>query len=445
VSGLEIGLVGFVALLILLALRIPIGVAMLAVGMVGHATILGTPAMLLSFLKTETYWQFTNENLSVVPLFLLMGQFAAKAGLSAALFTAANAWLGHHRGGIAMAAIGGCAGFGAITGSSLATAATMGQVALPELRRFNYAGSLATGALAAGGTLGILIPPSIVLIIYAVQVEANVATLFQAAFIPGVLAALGYMAAIAIVVRINPAAGPAGDKLPFAERIGALVAIWPVLVIFVLVMGGIYGGVFTPTEGAGVGAVSTFLVAVFMGGMRGRDFVAALLGTAKTSGLIFLIVLGAAIFNAFLGFSELPNAAAGFFANSGLSPYAILIGMIVLYIALGMVMDSLSMIFLTVPIFWPIIAGLDFGLGNYDLNGEELKLWFGVLTLIVVEMGLITPPVGLNVFIINSMARDVPMIETFKGVIPFIMSDFIRIALLIAAPAIILILPHWLA
>jgi tripartite ATP-independent transporter DctM subunit len=445
VSGLEIGLTGFGALLILLALRIPIGVAMLAVGMIGHAAILGTPAMLLSFLKTETYWQFTNENLSVVPLFLLMGQFAAKAGLSAALFVAANAWLGHHRGGIAMAAIGGCAGFGAIAGSSLATAATMGQVALPELRRFNYAGSLATGTLAAGGTLGILIPPSIVLIVYAVQVEANVATLFQAALVPGVLAALGYMIAIAIVVRIDPAAGPAGDKLPFARRLRALVAIWPVLVIFVLVMGGIYGGVFTPTEGAGVGAVATGLVAYFIGGMRWSGFIAALLGTAKTSGLIFLIVLGAAIFNAFLGFSELPLAAAEFFGGAGLSPYAILLGMLLLYIGLGMVMDSLSMIFLTVPIFWPIIAGLDFGIGDYGLNGEELKLWFGVLTLIVVEMGLITPPVGLNVFIINSMARDVPMIETFKGVIPFILSDFVRIAVLIGAPAIILFLPQWLA
>ncbi|MEK9660707.1 MAG: TRAP transporter large permease [Alphaproteobacteria bacterium] len=444
-SGLEIGAIGFAALLILLALRIPIGVAMLAVGMVGHATILGTPAMLLSFLKTETYWQFTNESLSVVPLFLLMGQFAAKAGLSQALFAAANAWLGHFRGGIAMAAIGGSAGFGTIAGSSLATAATMGQVALPELRRLNYAGSLATGALAAGGTLGILIPPSIVLIIYAVQVEANVATLFQAAFIPGVLAALGYMIAIAIIVRLNPEAGPAGERLLYAARFVALVAIWPVLVIFLLVMGGIYGGVFTPTEGAGVGAIATFLVAVTKGGMRWRDFSAALLGTAQTTAMIFLIVLGAAIFNAFLGFSELPLAAAEFFAESGLSPYAILLGMIVLYIALGMVMDSLSMIFLTVPIFWPIIAGLDFGLGDFGLRGEELKLWFGVLTLIVVEMGLITPPVGLNVFIINSMARDVPMLETFKGVVPFIMSDIVRVALLVAAPGIILILPQWLA
>ena len=438
-SGLETGLLGFVALFALLALRIPIGVAMLTVGMVGYVSIAGEKA-LLSYLKTETYWRFSTDTLSVVPLFLLMGQFAAKAGLSQALFSAAYTWLGHYRGGIAMASVGGCAGFGAISGSSLATAATMGQVALPELRRFNYSGALATGALAAGGTLGILIPPSVVLIIYAVMVEANVATLFQAAFIPGILAALGYIAAIAIVVRVNPESGPAGDKATRAEKWGALFEIWPVLVIFLLVMGGIYAGFFTPTEGAGVGAVGTFLIAVTRGGMRLSGFIDALLGTAQTTAMIFLILLGAAIFNAFLGFSELPIAAADFFGNSGLHAFTILLGMIVLYIMLGTVMDSLSMIFLTVPIFWPIIASLDFGMGP-----EETKLWFGIITLIVVEMGLITPPVGLNVFIINSMARDVPMIETFKGVIPFFASDIIRVAVLIAFPVITLVLPELLA
>lgn len=437
-SGLETGFLGFAVLLLLLALRIPIGVAMLGVGMVGYVSIAGEKA-LLSYLKTETYWRFSTETLSVVPLFLLMGQFAAKAGLSQALFSAAYTWLGHYRGGIAMASIGGCAGFGAISGSSLATAATMGQVALPELRRFNYSGALATGSLAAGGTLGILIPPSVVLIIYAVMVEANVATLFQAAFIPGILAALGYIAAIAIVVRVNPEAGPAGERASRAAKWGALLEIWPVLLIFLLVMGGIYVGFFTPTEGAGVGAMGTFLIAVTRGGMRISGFIDALLGTAKTTGLIFLILLGAAIFNAFLGFSELPIRAADFFGNSGLPAFTILLGMIVLYIVLGTVMDSLSMIFLTVPIFWPIIAGLDFG-----LSPEETKLWFGIVTLIVVEMGLITPPVGLNVFIINSMARDVPMIETFKGVIPFFASDIVRVAVLIAFPAITLVLPQWL-
>jgi len=437
-SEFEIGIWGFVVLLGLLAVRIPIGVAMLSVGMVGYYLIAGEIA-LLSYLKTETYWRFTSDALSVVPLFILMGQFAAKAGLSQALFNAANVWLGHYRGGVAMAAVGGCAGFGAITGSSLATAATMGQVALPELRRFNYSGSLATGALAAGGTLGILIPPSLVLIIYAVMVEANVATLFQAAFIPGILAALGYIAAIAIVVRIDPKAGPAGDRQSSAVKWAALLDIWPVLVIFLLVMGGIYAGIFTPTEGAGVGAVGTFLIAVTKGGMRLQGFLDALVSTGQTTAMIFLIILGAAIFNAFLGFSQLPNLAADFFQNSGLSPFSILLGMIVLYILLGFVMDSLSMILLTVPIFWPIIAGLDFG-----LEAEDLKLWFGIISLIVVEMGLITPPVGLNVFVINSMAKDVPMIETFKGVIPFITSDFIRVAIIVALPSITLVLPHLL-
>ena len=435
-SGFTLGVIGFAVLLGLLAVRIPIGVSMLAVGTVGYLMIAG-PTALLSYFKTEAYWRFTNDDLSVVPLFLLMGQFAAKAGLSRALFQAANVWLGHRRGGIAMAAVGGCAGFASISGSSLATAAIMGQVALPELRRYQYAGSLATGCLAAGGTLGILIPPSIVLIIYAVMVEANVATLFQAAFIPGILAAIGYILTIAIVVRINPKAGPAGPRAARAEQWQALIDIWPVLVIFLLVMGGIYVGIFTPTEGAAIGAVGTFLIAVTKGGMRMEGLLDALLGTASTTAMIFLILLGAAVFNAFLGFSELPILAADFFQNSGLSPFTVLLGMIVLYIFLGFIMDSLSMILLTVPIFWPIIAGLDFGLGP-----EETKIWFGIISLIVVEMGLITPPVGLNVFVINSMARDVPMLETFKGVVPFLASDCIRVAIIIFLPAITLIIPR---
>ncbi len=438
-SGLAIGGIGFAALLLLLAFRIPIGISMLTVGVVGYVSIAGSPA-LLSYLKTETYWRFTNDDLSVVPLFLLMGQFAAKAGISQSLFHAANAWLGHRRGGIAMAAVGGCAGFASISGSSLATAAIMGQVALPELRRYNYAGSLATGALAAGGTLGILIPPSIVLIIYAVMVEANVATLFQAAFIPGILAAIGYILAIAIIVRVNPEAGPAGVKAAASAQWAALVDIWPVLVIFLLVMGGIYVGIFTPTEAAAVGAVGTFLIAVTKGRMRLEGTIDALLGTAQTTAMIFLILLGAAVFNAFLGFSQLPIFAADYFQNSGLAPLVVLLGMIGLYLVLGFVMDSLSMILLTVPIFWPIVAGLDFGLGP-----EETKLWFGIITLIVVEVGLITPPVGLNVFVINSMARDVPMIETFKGVVPFLASDAVRVVLIIVFPTLTLIMPALLA
>ncbi len=438
-TGFEIGIIGFIVLLVMLAIRIPIGVAMLVTGMIGYVSIAGWVS-LLSFLKTQMYWQFTSFDLSVAPLFIMMGQFASKAGLSQALFRAANVWLGHHRGGVAMAAVGGCAGFASISGSSLATAAIMGQVALPELKRFNYAGSLATGVLAAGGTLGILIPPSIVLIIFAIMVEANIATLFQAAFIPGIFAALGYILAIAIVVRINPAAGPAGAQASREAKWAALIDIWPVLLIFLLVMGGIYIGFFTPTEGAGVGTVGTFLIAVTRGKMRLPGIIDAILGTANTTAMIFLILLGAGIFNAFLGFSELPILAAEFFKESTLSPYTILLSMIVMYILLGFIMDSLSMILLTIPIFWPIIAGLDFGLGQ-----DDLKLWFGIITLIVVEVGLITPPVGLNVFVINSMAKEVPMIETFKGVIPFLISDGVRVAIIVAIPSVTLILPHLLA
>jgi tripartite ATP-independent transporter DctM subunit len=435
-SDLAIGATGFVVLLVLIAIRIPIGVSMLTVGTIGYLNIAGSTA-LMSYLKTEMYWRFTSSDLSVIPLFLMMGHFAARAGITSALFRAAAAWIGHFRGGLAMASVGGCAAFGTVSGSSLATAAMMGQVALPELRRYKYSGAFATGALAAGGTLGILIPPSIVLIIYAIIVEGNIVELFQAGFLPGLLATAGYIITIAIVVRIDPTAGPAGPRANRAERWRALGDIWSVGLIFVIVMGGIYSGFFTPTEGAGVGATATFLVAVIPGGMRWQGFIDALIETAATSAMIFLILLGADVFNAFLGFSQLPRATAEFFQNSGLSPYVVLLGMIFLYLVFGCVMDSLAMILITIPIFWPIISALDFG-----LNPEELKLWFGIITLSVVEIGLITPPVGLNVFVINSLAKDVPMIETFRGVVPFLMSDAVRVTLIVLFPIISLLLPR---
>jgi tripartite ATP-independent transporter DctM subunit len=439
VSDLAIGGVGFGALFVLIALRVPIGVAMIVVGMVGYVSIAGI-VPLLSFLKTEMYWRFSSFDFSVIPLFLMMGSFANRAGVTAALFRAASAFIGHLRGGLAMAAIGGCTAFGAISGSSLATAAMMGQVSLPQLRRYKYSGSFATGALAAGGTLGALIPPSIPLIIYAIMVEGNIVQLFQAALVPGVLAAIGYLIVISIVVRINPTAGPAGERASARERWLALLHIWPVLLIFFVVMGGIYAGAFTPTEGAGIGATGMFLIAVFHGGMRWKGFIDSLLETAQTSALIFLILLGAGVLNAFLGFSQLPMWTADLFQNSGLPPYVIVLGMIVLYLILGCVMDSLAMILITIPIFWPIIAGLDFG-----LDSEDVKLWFGIITLMVVEIGLITPPVGLNVFVINSLAKDVPMIDTFRGVVPFLMSDIVRLALIVTLPVVSLFIPHWLA
>lgn len=435
-TELEIGALGFTAVLVLIALRIPIAVSMLAVGMIGYSIIAG-PSALLSYLKTETYWRFSSYDLSVAPLFILMGQFAARAGLSASLFKVAYTWIGHLRGGVAMAAIGGCAGFGAISGSSLATASIMGQAALPELRRYKYSGALSTGTLAAGGTLGILIPPSLILIIYGILVEANIATLFQAALLPGLLATMGYIIAIAIYVRFSPDSGPAGPRSTYKERLYALLENWPVILIFTIVMGGIFSGIFSPTEGAGIGCISTLFIAVVIGGMRMQGFLDSLLGAAETTGLIFLIILGASVFNAFLGFSELPLKMAEFFQHSGYSPMLILILMLVLYLVMGCVMDSLSMILLTIPIFWPIIKDLDYG-----LTPDDLKLWFGILALMVVEVGLITPPIGLNVFVINSIAKDIPMLDTFRGVIPFLITDFIRISLIVIFPALVLALPY---
>lgn len=435
-SGIEIGALMFAVLLLLIALRISIGVAMLLVGMAGYVILSGWMP-LVSYLKTAAYWRFSTYDLSVVPLFLLMGQFASKAGLSRALFHTASVWLGHRRGGVAMAAIGGCAGFGAICGSSLATAATIGQVALPELKRHGYSGSLATGALAAGGTLGILIPPSVILVIYAILTEGNIATMFQAAFIPGFLAAMGYLVAVSVYVRLVPGAGPAGPASSWREKFASLADVWAVTVIFLVVIGGIYGGAFTPTEGAAVGAVATGLLAFVHGHLHWDGLRECLLGTASATGMIFLIVFGADVFNAFLALTQMPSEAASLISDSGLSPYLVLIAMLVLYLIFGCVMDSLSMILLTIPVFWPILMGLDFG-----MDPEELKVWFGIIALIVVEVGLITPPVGMNVFIINKMADNVPMIESFKGVAPFLISDFIRVAILILFPSITLLLPR---
>ncbi len=435
-SDLAIGGIGFASLFLLIALRVPIGVAMIAVGMVGYAAIAGiTP--LLSFLKTETYWRFSSFDFSVIPLFLMMGNFANRAGVTTALFRAASAFIGHFRGGLAMAAIGGCAAFGTISGSSLATAAMMGQVSLPELRRYKYRASFATGCLAAGGTLGALIPPSIPLIIYAIMVEGNIVQLFQAAAVPGILAAIFYCVVIGIVVRSDPAAGPAATRISTKEKLLALRDVWTVVAVFAVVMGGIYSGAFTPTEGAGIGAVGMGLIAAFYGGMRLKGFIDTMLETASTSAMIFVILLGAGVLNAFLGFSQLPNWTAELFQNSGLSPYLILLGMIILYLFLGCVMDSLAMILITIPIFWPIIAAQDFG-----FPVDDVKLWYGIIILMVVEIGLITPPVGLNVFVINSLAKDVPMIDTFRGVMPFLAADTIRLALVVLVPFVTLYLPH---
>ncbi len=438
-TNLEIGLWSFPLLLLLIFLRLPIGLAMLLCGLGGSWIVFGNVTPVLAKLKNETYSTFSGYSLSIVPLFLLMGQFATLGGMSRALFKAAETWMGHRRGGVAMAAVGACAGFGAICGSSLATAATMSQVALPELRRYGYSGALATGTLAAGGTLGILIPPSVILVIYAILTEQNIAKLFVAAFVPGVLAAFGYMLAISIYVRLWPDSAGTRERAPYAERMRALLDVWPVLVVFLAVVGGIYLGVFTPTEGAAVGAAGTGLIALVNGGLTRETFVESILATATATAMIFFIVLGAGFYNSFLALAQVPQQMAAFVSEQGYSPWMVLTLILLLYLVFGCVMDSLSMILLTIPIFFPIVTILDFGLG-----AEEFAIWFGILVLIVVEVGLITPPVGMNLFVLNSMAKDTPISATYRGVMPFVISDILRVALLTLFPAISLFLMRWL-
>ncbi len=427
------GLWSFVVVLALIFIRMPIGLSMLIVGIGGNALVIGNFNMISGQLKNLTYGQFSSYSLSIVPLFLLMGQFATLGGMSTALFKAAEAFLGHRKGGVAMASVGACAGFGAICGSSLATAATMGQVALPELRRYGYSGALSTGTLAAGGTLGILIPPSVILVIYAILAEQNVAKLFVAAFIPGILAMLGYMAAIAIYVRVFPNAGGVRARIPYRERFTALRAVWPVLAVFIVVIGGIYQGLFTPTQGAAVGAFGTGLIAWMNGGLNWQSLMGAFKGTAMTTGMIFLIVLGATVYNGFLALTQVPQEVASFVGAQEYNPWMVLTIVLAAYLLFGCVMDSLSMILLTVPIFFPTMILLDFG-----MSVDEFGLWFGILVLIVVEVGLITPPVGMNLFVINTLSRDIPISETFKGVLPFVITDLLRVVVLVLFPSITL-------
>lgn len=434
-----LGLLAFPVMLGLIFLRVPIGLAMLGVGIFGSYLVTGSFTPVLAQFKNLSYTSFASHSLSVVPLFLLMGQFATLSGMSAALFNAAAAWLGHKRGGVAMAAIGASTGFGAICGSSLATAATMGQVALPQLRKYGYSGALSTGTVAAGGTLGILIPPSVILVIFAVMTEQNIARLFMAAFIPGFLAALGYMAVIAIYVRVRPGAAGVRPRVPYRERFISLGKIWPVLAVFTAVIGGIYTGVFTPTEAAAIGTAGTGLIALATRTITGKGLSEALLSTASSTAMIFFIILGAASLNGFLAMTQLPQFAADWVTMQGFNPWMVMAIVLLFYLVLGCVMDSLSMILLTVPIVFPMMAALDFG-----LTPDEFAIWFGILVLIVVEVGLITPPVGMNLFIINSMAPGVKLSETYKGTLPFVASDIVRTVILVAFPPITLAMVWWL-
>lgn len=434
-SNLTLGLLSFPVMLALIFLRVPIGVAMLSVGVFGSFLITGSFGPMLAQFKSLTYSVFSSYSLSVVPLFLLMGAFASISGMSSKLFEAAASWLGHRKGGVAMAAIGASAGFGAICGSSLATAATMGRVALPELRKHGYSGALSTGTVAAGGTLGILIPPSVILVIFAVQTEQNIARLFMAAFLPALLAAIGYLLVIAIYVRVAPGSGGRRERVPYGERFKQLVGVWPVLAVFVAVIGGIYGGIFTPTEAAAVGAAGTGIIALATRSLSREGLADVFLTTASSTAMIFFIVLGAAALNIFLALSQLPQFMAGWVGDLGVSPWLVLAMVLLFYLVLGCVMDSLSMILLTVPVVFPMMLALDFG-----LSPDDFAVWFGIIVLIVVEVGLITPPVGMNLFVINAMARDVKLSSTFRGILPFVASDIVRTIILVAFPQITLAL-----
>jgi C4-dicarboxylate transporter, DctM subunit len=434
VSGPETALAGFVVMLILMVLRIPVALAMLLVGAGGYAYLAGS-LPLLNLIKTTPYYLFGNYTLSVIPLFILMGAFAERAGMSEALFKAANAFVGHRRGGIAMATIAACTIFGAVCGSSVATTATMARAALPAFRRYNYSDTLATGTVAVGGTLGILIPPSVVLVVYAIATEQNIAKLFMAALIPGLLASLFYLAMIRWIATRRHDSGPAAPRVPWRERVSALAAVWPIVLIAVLVVGGIYGGVFTPTEGAAVGAAATLIVGLAQRRLTLRRIIEALVQTAEISAMIFLILLGAEFFNSFLGLSQLPTRAAAWITDLGLPPLGVLAAFLAFYILLGAVMDELAMILLTLPVFFPIVSALDFG-----LSGDETGIWFGILVLVVVGIGLTAPPIGLNVFVVSAIARDVPITRIYRGALPFVATDIVRLALLVAFPAISLTL-----
>ncbi|HYW58021.1 MAG TPA: TRAP transporter large permease [Polaromonas sp.] len=433
-SSLSLTLLIFGSMLALMALRVPIAVSMFAAGSIGYVTQTGWPPF-ASFLNTQAFARFAGYDLSVIPLFILMGHFATKGGISKSLFEFAAGVMGRFRGGLAMASLLACAAFGAISGSSVATAATITGVALPEMQRHGYSGRLATGTLAAGGTLGIQLPPSIVLVIYAILTEQNISKLFAAAIIPGIIAMCGYMIAVAIYVRVVPGHAPEVEEHREGLTLRSIAGVAPIVVIFGLVFGGIYGGFFTPTEGAAVGAASTFLTALLKGEMTLAKFKACFYGTAVSAAMIFLIFIGADLMNSALALTQVPNQLAAVVGSWGLSPLVVVVAILLFYVLLGAVMDELSMLLLTIPIFFPMVMSLDFGMAK-----ESVAIWFGIMVLMTVGFGLIAPPVGLNVYIVNGLAKNVPMGETYRGVMPFLISDVFRTLLFLFFP----IIPLWL-
>ncbi len=438
-------LIGFAAVLLLVFLRLPIAFAMGLVGFVGYAYETSTRGALSMSgrLLIDTAQDY---GLSVVPLFILMGLFVNKGGLSRELYQVSYAFLGHLRGGLAMATIVACGGFSAICGSSLATAATMSKVAMPQMRRYGYADSLSTASIAAGGTLGILIPPSVILVIYGLLTETSIGKLFIAGIVPGAIGILFYLFAVKFTVTRNPDTGPAGERTGWMGRFQAIRGVWAVLLLFILVIGGLYGALdfwpihltFSPTEAAGMGAMGAFIIALARGGLSFADVKEVLIETSYTTASLFSVLIGAWIFSNFVNIAGMPEALLAMVNQAGFSPMTVILMILAVYLILGCVFESLSMLLLTVPIFFPVIVQLDFG-----LPPEHLAIWFGILVLIVVEVGLITPPVGMNLFIINTMDRTTPMADTYRAVLFFVASDLFRVVLLVLFPVITLALIPW--
>ncbi|VVT22083.1 TRAP transporter large permease [Hoeflea sp. EC-HK425] len=428
-SDLVIGLGGLAMMFALMVFRMPVGMAMLAAGYFGTVLISGARSA-NALLVTETFSAASNYSLTVIPLFILMGNIASVAGFSSRLYEAAFAWVGFLRGGLASASIIGCAAFAAVSGSSVATAVTIGKVALPEMKRFRYSDALATGAIAAGGTLGFLIPPSTGFVLYAILTEESIGQLFMAGILPGLLLTALFMAAVALVTLKDPEAGPRGEWVSISKRMRALMRALPLVTVIIVSIGGIYLGVFTPVEAAGVGAGLVILMAIGMRKLDWRMLQQAVSDTVGTTAMLYLIVIGASVLNPFLALTHVPAMLGEAMTSAGLGPYGVLLLIIIAYLVLGMFMDGLAMLVVTIPIFFPIITGLGFD-----------PIWFGVVAVIVIEMGMITPPVGLNVFVVKSVAQDVPMATIFRGVIPFWIAMAVCLLAVIVFPQIALTIP----
>ena len=430
-------LIGFGALFALVLVRVPIAIAMIIVGTAGFAALRNWNAALnlLGNAAFETGLSFT---LSVIPLFILMGNLLTISGVSQSLFSTAHHLLHRMRGGLAMAAIVACGGFSAVCGSSLATAATMSKVAMPSMRKAGYADSLATGSIAAGGTLGILIPPSVILIIYGLLTEADIGKLFIAGIIPGLLGVVFYLAAVYVTVLLKPDLAPQGAEDQQLER-KDVWGVLSVLGLFAVIMIGIYGGFFTPTEAAGIGAAAAFVIALVSGGLTWEKLYTAGLNCARTTAMIFAIIIGAEVFSNFISYAGVPDALLTFVQSLDVNAYVVILVLVLIYVVLGAVLESLSMILLTVPVFFPLVTSLDFG-GGLLADPEMVLIWFGIVVVVVTEISLISPPIGLNVFVLRSVLTDVPLRTMFAGILPFWFADILRLGLLIAVPALSLML-----